>query len=217
MYNKPVRKGIFIMIKTIVIELLQTTVAGLIIFLILITLTSNTVIEHPSMIPTLVENQRVIVNKAAYARISRDDSTTIGFIPLDATVSLTPSSILDKFTNENRVYLFSEPKRGDLIVFHSPPNPERDFVKRGIGLPGETIEIHRGKVIINNQLLNEPYVKQLSTDSFPPTVIEPDSFFVMGDNRVRSEDSRVWGTVPLDSIIGKIWVRYWPLNLMKSF
>ena len=205
------------MIKTIVIELLQTTVAGLIIFLILITLTSNTVIEHPSMIPTLVENQRVIVNKAAYARISRDDSTTIGFIPLDATVSLTPSSILDKFTNENRVYLFSEPKRGELIVFHSPPNPERDFVKRVIGLPGETIEIHRGKVFINNQLLNEPYVKQLSADSFPPTVIEPDSFFVMGDNRVRSEDSRVWGTVPLDSIIGKIWVRYWPLNLMKSF
>ena len=60
-------------------------------------------------------------------------------------------------------------------------------------------------------------MKHLSKDSFPPTVIEPDSFFVMGDNRVRSEDSRVWGTVPLDSILGKLWVRYWPLNLMKSF
>ena len=205
------------MIKTIAKELLQTIVLALILFLILRMTIQNTQVLYPSMMPTLVENQLVIINKTAYGRISRDDSFTFGFMPLNATVSLTPFSIFDNMTDDNQVYFFSEPSRGDIIVFHSPPNPDRDFIKRIIGLPGETIEIHRGKVIINNQLLNEPYVEHLSKDSLPPTKIKPDSFFVMGDNRPRSEDSRVWGAIPLESIVGKLWVRYWPPNLIKSF
>lgn len=217
MYNKSIREDISVMIKTIAKELLQTIVLALILFLVLRMTIQNTQILYPSMMPTLIENQLVIINKAAYARISQDDSITIGFMPLNATVSLTPFSVVENLTDDNQVYLFSEPKRGDIIVFHSPPNPDRDFIKRIIGLPGETIELYRGKLIINNQLLNEPYVKHLSKDSFSPTKVAPGSFFVMGDNRPRSEDSRVWGTIPLDSIVGKLWVRYWPPSLINSF
>jgi signal peptidase I len=205
------------MIKTIAKELLQTIVLALILFLVLRMTIQNTQVLYPSMMPTLIENQLVIINKAAYARISQDDSITIGFMPLNATVSLTPFSVVENLTDDNQVYLFSEPKRGDIIVFHSPRNPDRDFIKRIIGLPGETIELHRGKVIINNHLLNEPYVKHLSKDSFSPTKVASGSFFVMGDNRPRSEDSRVWGTIPLDSIVGKLWFRYWPPGLINSF
>ena len=191
------------MIRSIVKELLQTILLALFLFLCLRLTIQPTLVLYPSMMPTLVENQRVIINKAAYSRIAQKN---LAYIP-----------VLHELVHTTQAYLFGHPQRGDIIVFHSPPNPERDFIKRIVGMPGETIEIHRGKIIIDDKLVNEPYVMHTSTDSLPPTKIPPDSFFVMGDNRSRSEDSRIWGTVPLESIVGKLWLRYWPLNLFKSF
>jgi len=124
-----------------------------------------------------------------------------------------------------------EPKRGDVIVFRSPQQPQLDFIKRIIALPGEKIKLQNGDVFIINKdnpqgfLLNEPYiVKEAKTygrrtikdgEIFPAN----EGYILLGDNRERSSDSREWGTVSKTEIIGKVWVRYWPppdLSLIKT-
>ncbi len=120
--------------------------------------------------------------------------------------------LTDKIT-----YRFSQPQRGDIIVFKAPINEEDDYIKRIIGLPGEKVLIKDGKVYINGQLLEEKYLPaNLYTNggSFLPNhkeiTVPEDHFFVMGDNRPYSSDSRVWGFVPRENIIGKAWLVYWP-------
>jgi len=102
------------------------------------------------------------------------------------------------------------PERGDIIVFEYPRAPDRDFIKRVIGLPGEKVEIRNGVVYINDQPLPEPYLKNKGHGNYPPTILGPDQYFVLGDNRDNSSDSRMWGPLPRDRIIGKAWVSYWP-------
>ena len=102
------------------------------------------------------------------------------------------------------------PERGDIIVFEYPRAPDRDFIKRVIGLPGEKVEIRNGVVYINDEPLPEPYLDNKGHGNFPPTVLGPDQYFVLGDNRDNSSDSRMWGPLPRDRIIGKAWVSYWP-------
>jgi len=117
-------------------------------------------------------------------------------------------------------YTFSEPKRGQLFVFKYPVDPKRDFVKRIIGLPGDTLEIRGGIVYINGQALREEYVKNHDAFSlnagpvFPevPVRIPENHYFAMGDNRPNSQDSRFWGFVPKQNIRGPVFLRYWPLN-----
>ena len=108
------------------------------------------------------------------------------------------------------VYKFHEPERGDIIVFPNPNNPDEDYIKRIIGLPGETIEIKGGVVYINGSKLDEPYIKDPPSRPFPEQEIPEDSYFVLGDNRNNSTDSRTGWTVPLESIIGKAWLSTWP-------
>jgi signal peptidase I len=111
------------------------------------------------------------------------------------------------------VYRFEQPKRGDIVVFKYPLDPHRIFIKRIIGLPGETIEIHKGKVYIDNKKLSEAsYVKKAVHGDFPAEKIPSGSVFVLGDNRDQSNDSRYWGDLPLANIEAKAWVRYWPLS-----
>lgn len=106
------------------------------------------------------------------------------------------------------------PERGDIIVFEYPRAPDRDFIKRVIGLPGEKVEIRNGVVYINDKPLPEPYLKNnRGHGNFPPTVLGPDQYFVLGDNRDNSSDSRMWGPLPRDRIIGKAWISYWPPQL----
>ncbi len=116
-------------------------------------------------------------------------------------------------------YKFRSPQRGDVIVFKAPKNPDIDYIKRIIGLPKDKIVIQSGKVFVNDYLLGEPYISATTNlwdggfvkDSVPVTV--PDNeIFVMGDNRPRSSDSREFGPVPLDSIIGYVFFRYYPSN-----
>ena len=107
------------------------------------------------------------------------------------------------------IYYLEEPERGDIIVLHFPNDRSRDFIKRIIGLPGDTVEIRNGEVRVNGYLLNEPYI------SAPPNnnktwQIPEDQFFVVGDNRPNSSDSRSWSYLPREDIIGRAWVVYWP-------
>jgi signal peptidase I len=104
--------------------------------------------------------------------------------------------------------------RGDVVVFWYPNNPSQSYVKRVIGLPGETVEVRDGRVFINGQQLQEPYLDQqleLSRRSQRPVLVKDHYYFVMGDNRDNSSDSRIWGLVPEKYIYGKALFRFWPL------
>ncbi len=121
-------------------------------------------------------------------------------------------------------YRFAKPQRGDVIIFQAPTDPEVDFIKRIIGLPGEQVKITDGKIVIYNAehkngfTLNEPYsiLGPTSGGKDAPqnteVSIPNDQYFVLGDNRVESFDSRSWGMLPKNKIIGKAWLRYWPIN-----
>ena len=108
-------------------------------------------------------------------------------------------------------------ERGDIVVFWYPNDPNKSFVKRVIGLPGETVEIRNGRVFINGVQLQEPYLDlehNQSLPNYPPKKVEKHYYFVMGDNRDNSSDSRLWGLVPEKYIYGKAFFRYWkPSNL----
>lgn len=112
------------------------------------------------------------------------------------------------------VYYLGEPKRGDIIVFEYPkgdPNgPERDYIKRIIGLPGDTVECRPNEIIVNGQLIDEPYKPNPWRYSCSPTTLGVDEYYVLGDNRPQSSDSHQWGPLERKYIIGKAWLSYWP-------
>ena len=114
-------------------------------------------------------------------------------------------------------YRFHEPQRGDVVIFHYPLNPEIDYIKRIVALPGEEIILRKGNVYINGRRLDESYLAPgtiTSGHSYlyegQSIVLKPNEYFVMGDNRSSSSDSREWGTVPRENIIGPTFFRYWP-------
>lgn len=121
--------------------------------------------------------------------------------------------LVDKWT-----YLFHPPQRGDVIVFVAPPMPSEDFVKRIIGVPGDKITINNTTVTVDGVTLNETYVAPIDqgnpyyNGTVQNIVVPPNSYFVLGDDRVRSDDSRAWGFVPVKNIIGRAALVYWPLG-----
>lgn len=143
------------------------------------------VVEGTSMLPQLHDGERLLVNKLVYY----------------------------KFQNVSWGHL----KRGDIVVFWYPRDPEKSYVKRVIGLPGETVEVRNGRIYIDGQELNEPYLDNEynhTLPSFQPKKVEDHHYFVMGDNRDNSSDSRYWGLVPEKYIYGKAFFRYWkPQNI----
>jgi len=127
------------------------------------------------------------------------------------SISMQPTLYAGDFVVVNKVaYKIGTPERGDVIIFHYPPDPNREpYIKRVIGLPGETVRVSDGEVFINGVPLREPYIA--APPSYDGTwTIPQDSLFVLGDNRNSSSDSHSWGTVPLDNVIGKAEVVYWP-------
>lgn len=120
-------------------------------------------------------------------------------------------------------YKLHQPQRGDIIVFKPPDEASRDFIKRIIALPGERIRIVSGVVYINDQVLREPYLPEKWTynNNWPASgqdqILPPNMYFVMGDNRNHSSDSRTFGPITLDSILGKAEVRIWPLSAIGFF
>jgi len=123
---------------------------------------------------------------------------------------------------DKRLLTIRDPKRGDIIVFKYPENPRRDFIKRCIGLPGDIVEVRNKTVYLNGQPQNEPYVTyrdlrvmapEISPrDNYGPVTVPAGNYFMMGDNRDFSADSRFWGFLPKKLIRGKAWVIYWPID-----
>lgn len=108
-------------------------------------------------------------------------------------------------------YRFTQPERGDIVVV-DVADSDVPLIKRVIGLPGESVGIVNGQLIVNEQLLNEPYLSPFPTYNYPMIIVPDDHIFVMGDNRPVSRDSRSFGAVRLDAVHGRAWVSYWPLE-----
>jgi len=125
--------------------------------------------------------------------------------------SMQPSLQNDEYVLVNKaLYLLHPPERGDVIVFHNPNNTSVDFIKRVIGLPGDTVQIDANHVTVNGVPLNEPYISAPAAMVANTWKISPGKYFVLGDNRPVSDDSRYWGCVPQSYIVGKAVAVYWP-------
>jgi signal peptidase I len=179
-------------------ELVETGLLALLVFLSVRASFQNFKVEGSSMYPTLEDGEFLIVNKLVYSQVDMDKLSN--YVPF-----VDPGS-------DPKVNVFHKPERGDIVVLKDPRNTSTDLIKRVIGLPGETIEIVDGKVYIDDRLLDEPYIKQPWHDTKQKIAIPPGQYFVMGDNRENSLDSRSSqvGLVPADLIIGKAMLSYWP-------
>jgi len=186
--------------RTLIRELFETIILALLIFLVLHLSVQNYRVQGPSMQPTLTEGEYVIVNKLVYLRL---DPTELA--------SLLPFFDHDTET-DGSVFPFHPPQQGEVVIFQFPRDPTRDFVKRVIGVPGDTVEIKNGEVSVNGIPLDEPYITQGDSTTMAPVTVQADEYFVLGDNRRASNDSRDWGPVPVENLIGRAWVSFWPLN-----
>jgi signal peptidase I len=134
--------------------------------------------------------------------------------------SMLPTlEIGDRLIVEKLSYYSHPPQRGDIIVFAPPPQlqeqgfeQDQAFIKRIIGLPGNTVEVKNGHVFIDRQLLTENYIAEAPNYPMSPMVVPPGQFFVMGDNRNNSNDSHIWGFLPRANIIGHACFRFWPIE-----
>lgn len=127
---------------------------------------------------------------------------------MESTLLINDRIIVTKFS-----YWFNEPQRGDVVVFKYPLDPSKLYVKRLIAVPGENIKIRDSKLYINDTLVTEPYLPlDLEFEDFGPVEVPEGQYFMMGDNRNNSSDSRVWGFVEKDLIVGKSQAIYWPFN-----
>ncbi len=124
--------------------------------------------------------------------------------------SMEPTLVTGERVIVNRLsYKFSTPQRGDIIVFHPPPNPSEEYIKRVIGLSGDAVQVKNGSVYVNGQLLQESYI-DVKTNYAGTWQVPEGQLFVLGDNRNNSSDSHDWGFVPMDYVVGKAILVYWP-------
>src|SRR5437870_11361025 len=179
-------------------ELLQTIVLTLAIFLGVRSVVQNFRVEGASMEPTLQTGQYLLISKASYFHVEGT--------PLDRLLPITHQGTTD--------YLFGGPQRGDVVVFRAPTQPDKDFIKRVIGLPGDTILVKNGTVYVNGTALDETYIHFPATYKYPlrgrPRQVPDGNYFVLGDNRPNSSDSHLGWFVPVDNLVGRAWVSYWP-------
>ena len=184
-------------------ETLQTVLLALLLFAVLQGSIQNYRVEGASMEPTLNTHQYLLVNKLVYYRI--DKARLARYLPF---IDAKPGDM---------AYLFHPPRRGDIVVFHYPRDPSRDFVKRVIGVPGDTVEINNGRVYVNGLPQDERYISELGRTSLARETLGAEQYFVLGDNRPHSNDSKDWGTVPLEDMVGSGWITYWPLSQLGIF
>lgn len=128
--------------------------------------------------------------------------------------SMEPTlQIGDRIMVNKLSYHIGDPRRGDVIVFKYPMDPSRDFVKRLVAKGGETVEIRNSQLYINGRQVAEDYLPPgLTFEDFGPVEVPPGTYFMLGDNRNSSEDSRSWGMMPEENIIGKAVIIYWPMD-----
>ncbi len=127
-------------------------------------------------------------------------------------ISMKPTLQPGEFVLVNKIaYKIGKPQVGDIIVFHYPRNPVEDYIKRVIGLPGDTVTVINNTVSVNGTVLDEPYIA--AEPNYQGTWVVPaDQLFVLGDNRNQSSDSHSWGFVPMNLVVGKALFVYWPLQ-----
>lgn len=118
----------------------------------------------------------------------------------------------DRILIDHFSYLFSEVRRGDIVVMQYPLDPKLDYIKRVVGVPGDVVLIEKGQVFVNGTRLQEDYVDVPDLRGRVHTVVSPEHFFVLGDNRCHSSDSREFGQVPAKNLLGKVDLRVWPLG-----
>ncbi len=140
--------------------------------------------------------------------------TFIGRVRVD-NISMIPTLVPGEFLMVDKfAYRSGNFQRGDIVVFHAPPEPGVDYIKRLIGIPGDRITILNGDVSVNGVILKEAYLAEQVTYSGEWTV-PADSLFVLGDNRNRSSDSHEWGFVPIKEVVGKALAIYWPFTELR--
>jgi signal peptidase I len=158
-------------------------------------------IPSGSMIPTLLVGDHILVNKFLYG-------TKIPF-------------------SDKKVLIFKKPERGDIMVFKYPESPSKDFIKRVVAVEGDVIESKNKEIYVNGSRVNEPYTQHTDSsirpmgieprDNFGPVIVPKNKYFVMGDNRDQSYDSRYWGYVDSTDIRGKALILYWSWDAGKSW
>jgi signal peptidase I len=189
-------------------EVIETILLAVVIFVAVRAVVLNFKVDGLSMTPSFTDGEMLLVNRNAYAHF--DSWTLVDWLPF-----------VDHEA-ENVVYPFDPPERGDVVVFTPPaPGEDKPYIKRIIGLPGDTVEVRDEGVFINGQRLDEPYLegnptrcRSGITEFCGPLTVPEGQIFVLGDNRNNSEDSRYFGPVPEGNVIGKAWVTYWPTDMI---
>jgi signal peptidase I len=183
-------------------EIVETLILALLIFLAVRLVVLNFKVDGNSMKPNLLNNELVLVNRNAYR-------------------SFDLNALLDRIPGVDRegewiFHPFHAPERGDIVVFNPPRQSDEPYIKRVIAVEGETVEIRDGSVYVDGIELEEPYIAEGITeclnDPCEPVTVGEGEVYVLGDNRRNSSDSRSFGPVPIENLIGQAWVVYWPLD-----
>jgi signal peptidase I len=187
--------------RSAIADLARTAIQALLLFFILSALIGRFEIHQISMEPNFHEGQRVLVSKL--------DSIWSSLIVRTAHAAEP---------RRNSPFAL---QRGQVVVFFKTPSHDEDaLIKRAIGLPGDTVELRNGVVLINAAPIDEPYINGASTtcgNYCRPFTLGPDEYFLMGDNRANSLDSRSFGPIPSGQIVGRVVLRYWPLNQIEVY
>lgn len=182
--------------RTFLRELVETGLLAILVFLAVRASVQHYRVEGHSMDPTLEDGEFLLVNSLVYSEFNINDLAK--WVPL-----------WDAGKPDVR-HVFHGPRRGDIIILHPRQRGDRDLVKRVIGMPGDTFEIRDGVVIVDGRELIEPYIKEPWRGQLNAITIPAGRFFVMGDNRNGSLDSRSFGLVEEDDIVGKAMASWWP-------
>ena len=174
-----------------VAETLEVLALALLMFLAVRFVAQNFIVDGQSMEPNFTHGDLLVVNKLAYR------SFNISWLPWSDNDDWRP---------------FGEPRAGDVVVFHFPQSPDRDFIKRVVAVPGQTVEVRDGVVFVDGAAVAEPFVDDPARYRFGPEVVPADQLFVLGDNRNNSFDSHSWGMLARDLVVGRAELRYWPLG-----
>lgn len=182
-------------------EVIETLLLAVVIFVGVRMVVLNFRVDGSSMAPNLHDQEMLLVNRNVYFHFD-----------MNVLLNLLPGEDRD---GENVVYPFHPPERGDIVVFNPPSESEKPYIKRVVGLPGETVSYRDGFVYIDGEQLAEPYIDgaitECTRDDCERTI--PDGeVYVLGDNRGNSSDSRIFGSITVESIIGKGWLTYWPTD-----
>ncbi len=185
-------------------ELVLSVIMAIALFVLIDSVTVRSHVEGPSMEPTLHTGQMLLINRLGISGLTQKAFASVEAVASIRSDAAVPTSAWT-------------PTRGAIVTFLHPYDPNTMLVKRVIGLPGEVIRIDHGSVYIDGQRLAEPYVVYHDAVSLAPERIPADSIFVMGDNRPESGDSRSFGPIPMDRMLGVVVLRYFPFTQLAWF